>query len=112
MQPVLHNTKGAASRILGVIGRTLPSPYNHELLHVMAHVARRYDPGSLPPDSRQHMRHVRGRVQDCGWHHMLMAKANCSSLALWCLGDWCGLHGRQRAKGPTHNCERATWGAL
>ena len=63
VQPVLHNTKGAASRILGVIGRTLPAPYNHELLHVIAHVARRYDPRSLPPDSRQHMRHVRGRFQ-------------------------------------------------
>ena len=63
VQPVLHNTKGAASRILGVIGRTLPAPYNHDLLQVIAHVARRYDPGSLPPDSRQHMRHVRGRFQ-------------------------------------------------
>ena len=63
VRPVLHNTKGAASRILGVIGRTLPASYNHELLHVIAQVARRYDPGSLPPDSRQHMRHVRGRFQ-------------------------------------------------
>ena len=63
VQPVLHNTKGAASRILGVIGRTLPAPYNHDLLQVIAHVARRYDPGSLPPNSRQHMRHVRGRFQ-------------------------------------------------
>ena len=63
VQPVLHNTKGAASRILGVIGRTLPAPYNHDLLQVIVHVAGRYDPGSLPPDSRQHMRHVRGRFQ-------------------------------------------------
>ena len=63
VHPVLHNTKGTASRILGVIGRTLAAPYNHDLLQVIAHVARRYDPGSLPPDSRQHMRHVRGRFQ-------------------------------------------------
>ena len=63
VQPVLHNTKGAASRILGVIGRTLPAPYNHDLLQVIAHVEESYDPGSLPPDSRQHMRHVRGRFQ-------------------------------------------------
>ena len=62
-QPVWHNTKRAASKIQGVIGRTLPAPYNHELLQVIAHVARRYDPGSLPPDSKQHMRHVRGRFQ-------------------------------------------------
>ena len=52
VQPVLHNTKGAASTILGVIGRTLPAPCNHDLLQVIAHVARRYDPGSMPPDSR------------------------------------------------------------
>ena len=61
MQPVLRNTKGAASRILGVIGRTLLAPCNHELLQ--AQVARRYDPGSLPRDNRQHMRQVRGRSQ-------------------------------------------------
>ena len=63
VQAVLHNTKGAASRILGVIGRTLPAPYNHELLQVIPQLARRYDPRSLPPDSRQHMRHVQGRIQ-------------------------------------------------
>ena len=61
VQPVLHNTKEGASRILGVIGRTLPAPYNHEVLQVIAHVARRYDLGCLPPDSRQHMRHERRR---------------------------------------------------
>ena len=61
VQPVLHNTKEAASRILGVIGRTPPAPYNHEPFQVIAHVARKYDLRSLPPDSRQHMRHVRGR---------------------------------------------------
>ena len=49
--------------MLGVTSRTLPTPYNHELLQVIAQVARRYDPGCLPPDSRQHMRHVRGRFQ-------------------------------------------------
>ena len=64
MQPVLHNTKGAASRILGVIGRTQPAPFNHELLQVIAQVARRYYPGCLPPDSTQHMCHVRGTYQE------------------------------------------------
>ena len=59
VQPVLHNTKGEASRILGVTGRTPPAPYNHELLQVIVHVARRYDPGSWPPDSRHNMCHVR-----------------------------------------------------
>ena len=61
IQPVLHNTKGSASRLLGVIGRTLPPEAQHELLQVIAHVARRYNPGSLPPDSREHRRLVRGR---------------------------------------------------
>ena len=54
IQPVLHNTKGGASRLLGVIGRTVPGPYKHELLEVIAQVARRYHPGSLPSDSREH----------------------------------------------------------
>ena len=63
VQPVLHNTKGAASSILGVIGRTLPTPCNHELLQVIAQVARRYVPGSLPADNGQHMCHVRGRFR-------------------------------------------------
>ena len=47
--------------IIGVIGRTLPPAAQHELLQVIAHVARRYNPGSLPPDSRKHRRLVRGR---------------------------------------------------
>ena len=63
IQPVLHKTKGGASRLLGVIGRTVPGPYKHELLKVVAQVARRYHPGSLPPDSREHQRLVRGRFQ-------------------------------------------------
>ena len=62
-QPLLHNTKGEASRLLGVIGRTLPGPYRHQLLKVIAQVARRYHPGSLPPYSREHQRLLRGRFQ-------------------------------------------------
>ena len=60
MEPVLHNTKGSASRLLGVIGRTLPPESQHELLQVTAHVARRYNPGSLPRDSQEQRRLVRG----------------------------------------------------
>ena len=63
IQPVLHNTKGGASRFLGVIGRTAPGPYKHEVLKVIAQVARRYHPGYLPPDSREHLRLVHGRFQ-------------------------------------------------
>ena len=63
IQPVLHNTKGGASRLFGVIGRTVSAPYKHELLKVIAQVARRYHPGSLPPDSTEHQRLVRGRFQ-------------------------------------------------
>ena len=33
----------------------------HELLQVIAHVARRYNPRSLPGDTREHRRLVRGR---------------------------------------------------
>ena len=62
-QPVLHNTKGGASGLLGVIGRTVPRSYKHELLKVIAQVARRYHPGSLPPDSREHQRLVGGSFQ-------------------------------------------------
>ena len=58
---MLHNTKGSASRLLGVIGCRLPPQAQHELLQVIAHVARRCNPGSLPPDSREHMRLVRSR---------------------------------------------------
>ena len=61
--PLLHNTKGGASRLFGVIGRTVPGPYKHELLKVIAQVARRYYPGSVPLDSREHQRLVRGRFQ-------------------------------------------------
>ena len=61
IQPVLHNTKGSASRLLGVIGRTLLPKLQHELLQVIAHVPRRYNLGSLPRDSREHQRLVRGR---------------------------------------------------
>ena len=63
IQRVLHNTKGGASRLLGVIGRTVPWQYKHELLKVIASVANRYDPGSLPLDSKEHMRLVRVRFQ-------------------------------------------------
>ena len=63
IQPVLHNTKGGASRLLGAICRTVPGPCKHELLKVIAQVARRYHPGSLPRDSREHQRLVRGRFQ-------------------------------------------------
>ena len=63
IQPVLHNTKGGASRLLGVIGPTVPGPYKHELLKVIADVARRYHPGSLPLDGREHLRLVQGRFQ-------------------------------------------------
>ena len=58
IQPVLHNTKGAASRLLGVNWRTVPGPYKHELLKVIAQVARRCHPRSLPLDSREHLRLV------------------------------------------------------
>ena len=61
IHPVLHNTKGSASRLLGVIGRTLPPKLQHELLQVVAHVARRYNLGCQPPDSREHRCLVRGR---------------------------------------------------
>ena len=44
----------------GVMGRTQPPEFQHELLQVIAHVARRYNPGSLPCDSREHQRLVRG----------------------------------------------------
>ena len=60
-QPVLHNIKGGAPRLLGVVGRTVPAPYTHELLKVIAQVARRYHPGSLPLDSWEHHCLVRGR---------------------------------------------------
>ena len=63
IQRALHNTKGGASRVLGAIGRTVPGPYKHEMLKVIAQVARRYRPQSLPPDSREHLRLVRGRFQ-------------------------------------------------
>ena len=63
IQQVLHNTKGGASRLLVVIGRTVPGPNKHELLKVVARVAWKYHPGSLPPDSREHQRLVRGRFQ-------------------------------------------------
>ena len=63
MQSLLHNTKGGASRLLGVIGRPVPGPCKHELLKVIAQVARIYHPGSLPPDTREHQRLVRGRFQ-------------------------------------------------
>ena len=63
IQPALHNTKGGTSRLLGVIGRTVPGPYKHELLKVIVSVAKRFGLGSLPPDSREHMRFVRGRFQ-------------------------------------------------
>ena len=43
-QPVLHNTKGGASRLLGVIGWTITRPYKHVLLKVIAQAARRYHP--------------------------------------------------------------------
>ena len=59
LQPVLHNTKGL-TWLLGVIGRTLPRRYKHELLPV---IARRHDLGSLPLDNQEHMRLVRGRFQ-------------------------------------------------
>ena len=59
IQPVLHNTKGGASRLLGVIGQTVPGPYKHELLKVIAQVAGRYHPRC----SREHQRFVRGRFQ-------------------------------------------------
>ena len=36
IQSVLHNTKGGASRLLGVTGRTVPGPYKHELLKVIS----------------------------------------------------------------------------
>ena len=39
IQPILHNTKGGAPRLLGVIGYTLLGQYKHELLLVIAHVA-------------------------------------------------------------------------
>ena len=63
IQPVFHNMKGGASRPLGVIGRTVPGRYKHELLKVIAQVARGYHPGSSPPHSREHRRLVRGRFQ-------------------------------------------------
>ena len=63
IQPVLRNTKGGASRLLGVIGRTVPGPYKHVLLKVIAQVAGRYHPRSLPLDSKEHQRLVRGRFQ-------------------------------------------------
>ena len=44
-------------------GRTVPRPYKHGLLKVIAQVARRYHPIFLPPDSREHQRLVRGRFQ-------------------------------------------------
>ena len=53
IQLVLHNTKGGASKLLGNIGRTVPGPYKHELLKVIAQVTRRYHLGTLPPDSRE-----------------------------------------------------------
>ena len=62
-QTVLHSTKAGASRLLGVIGRTVPGPYKHELLKVISEAAKRYHPGYLPPDSREHQRLVRGRFQ-------------------------------------------------
>ena len=61
MELMLHNTKGAVSRLLGVIGRALPPGSQHELLQVIAHVARRYNLGSLPRDSREHRRLLSGR---------------------------------------------------
>ena len=65
IQPVVHNMKGGASRLLGVIGRTVPRPYKHELLMVIAQVARRYQPGSLPPDGREHQRAL--CEEGCKW---------------------------------------------
>ena len=61
IQSLLHNTKGSASRLLGVMGRTLPPEFQHELLQVIAHVSRRYNPRSLPCDSKKQQRLVRGR---------------------------------------------------
>ena len=63
IQSVLHNTRGGASRLLAIIGQTVHGPYKHELLKVIAQVARRYHPGSLPLDSREHPRLLRGRFQ-------------------------------------------------
>ena len=61
IQPVLHNTRGRASRLLGGIGRKVPGSYKHELLKAIAQVARRYHPRYLPPNSREHQLLVRGR---------------------------------------------------
>ena len=65
IQPVLHNMKGGASRRLGVIGRMVPRLYKHELLMVIAQVARRYQLGSLPHDSREHQRAL--CEEGCKW---------------------------------------------
>ena len=47
----------------GVIARIVPELYRHELLKEIAHLARRNDPRSPPPNSQEHMRLVRGRFQ-------------------------------------------------
>ena len=57
---VLYNTKGSASRLLVVVRRTLPPESQYQLVQVMAYVARRYNRGSLPCDSREHRHLVRG----------------------------------------------------
>ena len=54
-----NNTKGGASKLLGVIGRTVLGQYKHKLLKFIVSLAKRYDRGSMPPDGREHMRLVR-----------------------------------------------------
>lgn len=59
--PILHNLKGAGSRLVSIFGRLLPPQEAHSLLCAVARYSQRHAPPSLPAESKQCMTAVRRR---------------------------------------------------
>ena len=62
MQPVLHNIKGFGSRIVGVVGRTLPTIESCTFLVLVVAVARRYEL-KVDPHTKQCQSKTRSRFR-------------------------------------------------
>ena len=62
VQPILHNIKGFGSRIVGVVGRTLPTAESWAVLLLVVVVARRYEL-KMDPHTKQCQSKTRSRFR-------------------------------------------------
>ena len=65
VQPVLHNIKGFGSRIVGVVGRTLPPIKSCTFLLLVVVVARRYELKWIHTQNTANPRRAAASVQGC-----------------------------------------------